>query len=146
MSAEKDHIALANINHEALEHLLPEYQRFPEWLATIAFYKAVQVAEAVFATSGSWHSANHGERDSTLKMERFKELQRDYAPLYRASRIARYLEDSSNNRTVSTFRSVYASQTVRDSLIYKRLFTFEQNSRKWLTADGWTALKKIKKP
>lgn len=54
MPTEADHIALANKNHDVLQHLMQDPERFPEWIVTTAFYKAVQLVEAVFA--------NHGHR------------------------------------------------------------------------------------
>ncbi len=66
MSAERDHIALANVNHAALNHLLEDYARFPEWISTVAFYKAVQVVEAVFAASLGMHSNDHKGRRANL--------------------------------------------------------------------------------
>jgi hypothetical protein len=48
MATEADHIALANKNHDVLLHLLNDVERFPEWVAVAAFYKAVQIVEAVF--------------------------------------------------------------------------------------------------
>ena len=48
MATEADHIALANKNHEVLLYLLKDAARFPEWITVAAFYKAVQIVEAVF--------------------------------------------------------------------------------------------------
>ena len=48
MATEADHIALANKNHDVLLYLMKDVRRFPEWVSVAAFYKAVQIVEAVF--------------------------------------------------------------------------------------------------
>jgi hypothetical protein len=42
------HAAIARRNHDVLNLLLPKCDDHPEWIVTIAFYKAVHLAEAVF--------------------------------------------------------------------------------------------------
>jgi len=142
MSAEHDHIALANVNNDALDHLLRDYEQFPEWIATVAFYKAVQIAEAVFAHDLSKHSMGHDDRRKTLQMERYRQLHRDYVPLLTASRIARYLEDRESGTTVSTFRQWRSPEIVRDELVMKRLRRFEQNCLPFLSDAAKNQLKK----
>ena len=143
MSAEKDHIALANVNHAALAHLLEEHDRFPEWISTIAFYKAVQIAEAVFANNLNMHSMGHDDRRRTLQMDRFRLLHRDYIPLLTASRIARYLQDRDSNTTISTFRQWRSPDSVRNDLVMKRLCRFEQSSLQFLSDSAKSDLKKL---
>jgi hypothetical protein len=48
MSTEAEHLALANRNQAALDHLLSDTARCSEWVAVVAFYKSLHVAEAVF--------------------------------------------------------------------------------------------------
>ena len=40
MPQEGDHVALANRNHDTLYHLLKDPEKYSEWIATVAFYKA----------------------------------------------------------------------------------------------------------
>ncbi|MEX2286504.1 MAG: hypothetical protein WD648_05390 [Planctomycetaceae bacterium] len=98
MATPADHIALANRNHDALCLLLPHAETCPEWIATIAFYKAVHIVEAVFAIVLSEHSHSHDDRIDRLKRPQFEILFIDYRPLYAASVIARYLEDSASKK------------------------------------------------
>lgn len=66
MPQEGDHVALANRNHDTLYHLLEDPEKYSEWIATVAFYKALQVVEAMFAkTSRSKH--DHSGRHDSLK-------------------------------------------------------------------------------
>jgi len=64
---EADHISLANKNHAALTLLLSDHEQHPEWIATIAFYEAVHVVEAVFHHQSKHDSRNHDERRDRLK-------------------------------------------------------------------------------
>src|SRR5207253_1175861 len=90
---EHDHISLANRNHDLLLHLLSTGTH-PDWAATVAFYKAVHIAEAIFVTDFGKHSTSHSDREATLKMTRYSHIFKDYSHLLTASRIARYLESS----------------------------------------------------
>lgn len=119
MAASSKHIELANINHETLMYLLKDHQNHPEWIATIAFYKAVQVVEAVIALSGR-HSEDH--------LSRLRRVKASYAPiyanlnaLYGKSKIARYLHD-----TDSSFRAHMSADDVVKELVKKRLARLEQ--------------------
>ena len=60
MATESDHISLANHNHGLLLHLLA-HGGYPDWAATVGFYKAVHIVEAVFATE-----VDPGHRHATL--------------------------------------------------------------------------------
>jgi hypothetical protein len=157
MASEESHIALANRNHATLLHLLPNAIEYPEWVATIAFYKAVQIVEAAFATTCLSHSTSHHQRLLTLKGERFKPVFREYRPLISASRIARYLEDfgdvDQNGKPIwigpgafNKFTEYMLPSEVADELVYGRLFKLEQNCLKFLTDDGRNRLLKIQKP
>ena len=103
MAASKDHIALANKNHNALLHLLDDAGRFPEWVATIAFYKAVHVVEAVFRQTLGKNCTTHQQRLAQLKHPKFEEIFKDYRPLWAASCVARYLHDNDGNQAYKTF-------------------------------------------
>lgn len=108
MASESVHIALSNRNQDFLEKLLAEPVPFSDWIATVAFYKAVHVAEAVFACkepAASQHSTDHSKRNHLLKTS-YPQIWTYYSLLYRASRIARYLEfQGANHSTFSSFMS-----------------------------------------
>jgi hypothetical protein len=61
---------------------------FPDWVVTVAFYKALHLVEMLFAVHGK-HSDNHRDRHDSLKRN-FKQIWRHYLPLYTLSRRARY--------------------------------------------------------
>ncbi len=158
MASETNHIALANRNHATLLHLMREPDQHPEWIATVAFYKAVHVAEAAFATNGSIHSTSHHQRLLTLKMSRFSPMFRDYRVLLSASRIARYLEDGGDTGVdgrsfinpplgrFTTFTDWMPADDVVPHLVYGRLFRLEQAAIPLFSPEGRSALEKITPP
>ncbi|HEV3004407.1 MAG TPA: hypothetical protein VGX78_08085 [Pirellulales bacterium] len=89
---------------------------FPEWLATVAFYAAVELIEKLLARHGH-HSQSHFERKSALKRHfPSAALNRAYFDLYNASLDARYL-------SVEQCPDV---KDVREVLIAKRLESIRQ--------------------
>lgn len=155
MASEADHILLANKNHAALLHLMADPAGHPEWVATIAFYKAVQIVEAVIATDLNQHSTSHHQRLLTLKAHRFKAIFREYRPLLTASRVARYLADAGDRdldgKTVidapagefRTFADYVPAADVVNELVNKRLRKLEQAALAFLTPAGRNVLHKL---
>src|SRR5260370_35360770 len=98
MASEADHIALANKCHDALIALLADAEQHSEWITTIAFYKAVQIIEAVFTQSGIPSSARHPSRSESLTRKLGNQpLFQPYQFLLTAPRSARYLHDEAGN-------------------------------------------------
>ena len=92
MSSVKDHIQQASHNQEVLENLLKQDPVPFDWVTTVGFYKSVHLIEAIFAEDSGKHSASHDDRRKELTgNNRYKQIYRNYGPLYRAARVARYL-------------------------------------------------------
>lgn len=128
MARELDHIALANRNHEALQHLLENAGRFPEWITTIAFYKAVQLVEASFSHTDVGNSSSHSDRLRTLKQEKtYHHVYKHYRPLWSASTIARYLQDHENSRGYRCFADYMKADQVVTQLVNHRLKQIEHS-------------------
>lgn len=151
MASELDHIALANRNDVALRHLMLRPHDSPEWIATVAFYKAVHVVEAVLAAQRLGHSNSHFERLTALKAVRFRELFRQFRPLYQASRIARYMEYHGERNADGTvlvapigvytvFTTYLPPDEVEDKLIRRRLLPLENVAVSFLSPAGRAAL------
>jgi hypothetical protein len=152
VAAETDHISLANKNHDTLVYLVKSGEAHAEWIATIAFYKGVHIVEAVYANHLNAHSFSHDDRIHRLKLPIFGDMFRAYRPLYAASLVARYLEDSSSRkfddkptptakyRSFSDYRS---PEAVVNKLLKKRLQTLEQHSVKFLSGPCREMLKRI---
>ena len=108
MALEKAHILKADQNKTFLASIGDE---FPDWLATVAFYRGVHLVEACFARKNI-HSQRHSERNDRLKRD-YPKLWMEFKPLYEASRMVRYTE-----RCIST-------REAREQLIAKRLPALE---------------------
>lgn len=152
MAAELDHIDLANRNHDTLVYLVRSGDAHSEWVATIAFYKAVQVVEAVFITHLKKHSHGHDDRIADLKRPIFTGLFTSFRPLYAASLVARYLEDFSSRKCdaipsramrYTSFSQYMPANSVVTRLLKKRLQPLEQNALQFLSSEGRSNLKRI---
>lgn len=88
------HLAMARRNQEVIQQFLGGGNRHPEWLAVVAFYKALHVVDAVlFADNPVRHGGSHHNRERILKTTpRYQEIFTHYRPLYAASLVGRYLE------------------------------------------------------
>jgi hypothetical protein len=86
MATAADHTRQANHNQDFLNSI--DAARFPDWVVTAAFYKAVHVVEGLLVRKGSG-SGNHTHRNQALK-RRFATVWKEYRPLYNQSRVARY--------------------------------------------------------
>jgi hypothetical protein len=142
MATEVDHIALANKNQDALGYMIGEVARFPEWVTTIAFYKGVQLVEAVFANNGK-HTHGHKDRHEMLKAPTFQVLYRDYRALWSASTVARYLYDNDRQVRYSQFSDYLPPDRVIEKLVNKRLRTLEQHAISMLSPRCCTSLKRL---
>jgi hypothetical protein len=92
MPTDAEHFAAAARNQELLDQLIPQVGQFPEWVVTVAFYKAVQLVEGLlFTDHPDKHSYSHEIRGDILKRHRYQNINKHYRPLYEASLVARYL-------------------------------------------------------
>ncbi len=108
MASKDQHLAKAERNQAFLDSL---DDRYPEWLAVVAFYKAVHLVEALFATQGV-HSKRHHERNKRLKSKN-PDLWMQFRPLHDVSRQVRYHPQG------------ISAADVRNILIGRRLQTLE---------------------
>jgi len=137
MASEKDHIALANTNQQLIDHLIEE-NAFHDWLTTVAFYKAIHVVEAVFATHLGCHSSSHADREDRLnRVTLFRGIAKNYSHLLNESRNFRYLLAPPGRLTM---------EQVKSQLVYRRLHAVEQQSLHFLSATGKANLVKIVPP
>ena len=125
MATEADHIALANRNHEALLYLLDRPSDFPEWIATVSFYKAIHVVEAFFRAKSLGNCHDHNTRLERLKRQ-YSNLFPPFNVLYQKSMIARYLYDKESNHGYSRFSDHMSVHDVVHNLVGKRLMQIEQ--------------------
>ena len=91
------HLAMAKRNQVLIDKLISDGNSHPEWVAVIAFYKALHIVDAVlFATHPDKHGGDHKQRMRILKTtNKYNAIFRYYRPLYSASTVGRYLEHDS---------------------------------------------------
>ena len=142
MPTEADHIALANKNQEALAYLIGDAERYPEWVTTVAFYKAVQLVEALFARRHGRSCHGHAKRLELLKQLGFKMIHRHYRALWGASSVARYLYDTVNNGSYSSFEDYCSADRVVGRFVERRLCGLEDELIGELSPDQAKALQK----
>ncbi|HVA50776.1 MAG TPA: hypothetical protein VNH11_30810 [Pirellulales bacterium] len=144
MATEQEHIELANRNHDAIRALLDAQGDHPEWVATIAFYKALQIVEATFAWKGLGHGHGHSRRLEILQDAKngYSSLCKHYEALMEASEVARYLgARSSAGAGYARFSDYMSMAAVRDKLLKKRLMNVEVHARRFLSDDSKKILK-----
>jgi hypothetical protein len=88
MAMAHEHKRQAQHNQECLDTI--DTNRFPDWAATVAFYKAVHLVEMLFVTKALANlSGSHVKRNNLLK-KKYPKIWMGYRPLYAFSRTARY--------------------------------------------------------
>lgn len=124
MPDESSHLVLANHNQDLLDRLVADVDRFPDWTATVAFYKALHVVEAALACENPRrHGIDHSHRERILKSDnKYKNIYRNYRVLYAASMVARYMEDGQTN-----FASYLTPTQVIGTLLRYRLHEVEKS-------------------
>jgi hypothetical protein len=143
MATEADHIALANKNHDVLVHLLKDVDKFSEWVTVVAFYKAVQIVEAVFVNQHGRCCHGHQKRLDALKSHGYEEIFKHYRVLWNASSIARYLCDIEAKKSYAKFADYLAPEKVERAIVSRRLRGVECEAVSLLSPGGKASLKRF---
>lgn len=134
-----DHIALANRNQNVLDYLMGDLDRCAEWVATVAFYKALHVVEAIFADDPDvQHTANHRDRLNVMKRDpQYRPLFPTYRVLWQVSLIARYLEHANAGvvQGFARFEDYMPTDDIKSILLDRFLMPFERVAVGMLRAD-----------
>ncbi len=99
MADMNNHLAVAVKNQELIEHLIVTKDRHSEWVAVVAFYKALHLVDAMlYCDHSDRHGVDHSHRQQILKKNRkYENIYKHYRQLSAASSIARYLEHGPEN-------------------------------------------------
>ena len=129
MPNEQAHIELANRNKATLRHLLADKAAHAEWIATVAFYRAVHLVEAIFAIKGG-HGGDHGKRHDRLK-KAYPNLWGSYRLLWSLSTIARYMKQPQEfgGKEYTSFLGYLNGQDVQTVVADNLLLTLESKIR-----------------
>lgn len=132
MSTEAEHIALANRNQAAIEHLLLDAGKCWGWVAVVAFYKSLHVVDAVFARESTpCHLHNHHARLDRLKATRaYSLLFQHYRAMWSAALVARNLAHEAEppgkgEKTYACFDDYLPVAEIRSKPLDRYLFGFE---------------------
>ena len=143
MAASQNHIALANKNQNALEFVAQGSH--DEWVATIAFYKAIHVVEAACRNLGSRHCHSHKTRLELMQVKKeLKPIYKHFRVLYQASCIARYLYDHDSKTDYTSFGDYIPSGEAYEKLIVGRLKNVEDGLLQHLAENDRTSLARVK--
>jgi hypothetical protein len=136
VASASDHLALANRNQEALDFLLTRYDRFPEWITSIAFYKALHVVDALLDHDGAPTPSDHSSRRQILqRANRYKTLFLHYDALCIASSVARYLA-SVKGKQYRSFVDYLTPDRVLTEMLNHRLHSVEESAVKLMGEAG----------
>ena len=146
MPSKEDHLHLAQHNAETIAHLLPDCDRFPDWITTIAFYQALHLVEALFAQDHPVeHGRDHQIRGAVLKKEnRYKAIHVHYSALKEASSVARYLSAGKSEEPFKNFSDYLTPELVESKILGHRLHQLKQSVTKLLSQTP-RPRKKVKK-
>jgi len=135
--SEQAHVEVAQANQTTLEYLLCNVAAHSPWVATVAFYKALHVAEAVFAGNLEiGHCADHETRNRTLKVK-YQDMWRHYRCLWSLSRLARYLADG--QKQITSFYSYMRPESVKEVAV-AHLKGVQRTAAEHLSAESLQAL------
>ena len=138
MPSEQAHIKVARANQTTLEYLLHNLADHSPWVVTVAFYKALHVAEAVFAGNPEiGHRAEHRTRNRTLKVK-YGGMWRHYRRLWSLSCLARYLADG--EREVQSFSDYMKPDEVKAVAVDLLLMGVQRAAAAYLSAESLQAL------
>ncbi len=131
MGTEQDHLGVAARNRQAIEFLQGD-KRFPEWIATVAFYTTLHLVDALIYHDEKEHGSNHPKREGILKgKRRYATIWEHYRPLKQASSIARYLHDQTG-RAYRSFTDFMTYEDVISRILGYRLHRLEESVRRLL--------------
>ena len=136
MASEQEHISKANRNGDFLDQQLAAAISYDDWIAVAAFYKAVQIAEAIFAKLQPFdtaHSVSHKKRNAILKRD-YPRIWRPYYQLFRASLVARYLEVGHPGAAFPTFANFISHHDLVEVLLGVELIMVETEAAPLLSA------------
>lgn len=143
MPSEAEHIQLALHNIEVIDYLLAKPE-FCDWTATVTFYTALHIIEAVFFHDrkhiNQRHGQSHENRERILKgTKSYQNIYRHYRPLQSTSAVARYLQGLSKKGL--TFQQHMPAKQVQEKLIKHHLAQLIKTASKFSSSHSGNLLK-----
>lgn len=136
MSSKDAHCQAALENHKVVQYLSQRIDEFPQWVMTVAFYKALHIVEAILAAdpeSSRQHTDDHGQRNQLLKTtKRYHFIWEHYRPLYNDSLIARYLREDSDAPICDVFSKYLPPKKIQETHLNHHLVQIIKSGRRLL--------------
>lgn len=120
-------VELSNRFLATLRTLVVDPRTHAEAIAILAFYRALHLVDAMFLSTKGAAPAMHGPRAVMLgKERRFRDLKKQYDPLFEAAYVARSLTLPDRVSSVATFFDYRKSDKVVGELVAGRLAKLER--------------------
>jgi hypothetical protein len=130
MPSSSAHIAAAHRNQKTIDYLCRGDDVVSPWIATVAFYKALHIVEALFDRDPNCpidHTDDHSSRNHRLKTtQRYSSLWKHYRALYEASMIARYLQEDPAAQTFDVFSKYMPPAKVKTHILGHHLHQVQE--------------------
>ena len=115
MDKSESHLTQWQHNRNFITRIPPEY---PDWIATVAFYAALQIIDALLAKQRISGVINHDTRNEVLrKTHNYSQIWKHYQPLFNLPRTVRYLADP----------TAWIPVTNLESQVFPRLYEIEKS-------------------
>jgi len=136
MANEEAHVRLALRNQATIDHLQSDVAKHSEWITTVAFYKALHIVEAMFFSQSGEHGHSHDDRANRLKREhRYSHIWKYYRPLWAASTVARYLQDTiEHKRSFNSFAEYFSAEDVKRLILNHYLRQVQKSASNFLSS------------
>jgi len=134
MPTDTNHIQAA-IHDIATVRYLIDGREYSDWAATVAFYAGLHIVDAILfcdPQSQRKHGGTHSDRTDCLRgARRYDHIYRQYAPLWRASKIARYLQNAGSDSTI-LFKQYMTVEQVEEKLVRFHLWQLIKSAANFL--------------
>ncbi len=126
MPSIEEHLAHSKRTKLTLEYLCSRREEHYEWIAVVAFYRALHLSEAVLLRFSVAHDRSHVGRETAIKKTRsMSHIWKNYRPLWEASCISRYL--SFHDQDYKSFATYLTPDDVVTKLVNHRLREIEKS-------------------
>jgi hypothetical protein len=133
MPSKVSHLSVVRENTATIEWLCKGDPAMPQWVVTVAFYKALHIIEAVFAAdkkSVARHTDDHTQRNDLLRRNnRYHNIWKHYRPLWNDSLIARYLQGSNETDAYKGFSDYMSLADVETTHLNHHLVQIVRTAR-----------------
>ncbi len=100
---------------------------YPDWIATVSFYVALQAVDALLAKSKHTHTSHSSRNEILQTTHTYQKIWNHYHPLYQLSRTIRYSADPSKWIRI---------ENIESQIWVRNLYEVEKSVRNLLNKDS----------